>query len=481
MTELDRHSTKAEELRLLAEAAKEHPELFEKRSYIEDDIILGEFGIVIPDKKAFPEGYLKLWPQDFIVEEIMSDGNVATVTRENILDSEIILEQGSTTFATLVKCGLSTIEVVEYLAKQLGCDRKAIGYAGIKDKDALTSQRISFRKVSLQKLKNVSSSYFFLKDVVAGKGVVATADLQGNRFTVLVRTEQSFFETASFENFVENLKTVQQHGFANFFYLQRFGTPRLANYHWGLSILKGDYRQAVYDTLTFPAEREQPYFRALRQMIADDFGNWEQVHEILAPFPIIFRHEIKIVQYLQSHPDDFVGALNQIPDQISLWVYALASRYFNEAISSYQGSDRPLPETLPLLLSFNKSDWQPYETSLKRDGIYPPPFQNLRPFPFIQMRPRSLPTTDRATILGVEAVEQGLILSFELNKGQYATTFLSHLFNLISGLPPEYLVTEPGDIKEPLGEASIKDTLDYFAPIIHSKIENASETTTEIG
>ncbi len=479
MTELDRHSTKAEELRLLAEAAKEHPELFEKRSYVEDDAVLGEFGIVIPGKKTFPEGYLKLWPQDFIVEEIMSDGTVATITRENVLGSEAVLEHEPTTFATLVKCGLSTIEVVEDLTRQLGCDRKAISYAGIKDKDALTAQRISFRKISLQKLKNISSPYFFLKDVAAGKGVVATADLQGNRFTILVRTEQSFFESTSFENFVENLKTVQEHGFSNFFYLQRFGTPRLANYHWGLSILKGDYRQAVYDTLTFPAEREQPYFRALRQMIVDAFGNWEQVLEILAPFPVIFRHEIKIVQYLRLNHDDYVGALNQIPDQISLWIYALASRYFNETISSYQESKQSLPETLPLLLSFNKNDWQPYETSLKRDGIYPPPFHNLRPFPFIQMRPRSLPTFDRANIIAIEAVEQGLILSFKLNKGQYATTFLSHLFNLVSGLPPEYLVTEAGDIKEPLGEVSITETLDYFAPVIHSKIENVSETTTE--
>lgn len=479
MPELDRQETKDQERQLLATAAAAHPELFTARCYIENDALLREFGIAIPDKSSFCEGYLKLWPEDFIVEEISPEGEVYTVTKENVLNEETVLDFAPTVFATLVKCGISTIEAIDDIVGQLGCDRKAIGYAGIKDRDALTAQRLSFRKIPPQKLKKLSSPYFFLKDAVGSKGAVATSGLRGNRFTLLVRTPQTFFQKETLDTFAQNLVHIQEYGFSNFFYLQRFGTPRLRNYVWGLSLLKGNYEQAVFDVLSYQAERELPYFKNLREQCEQILGNWPIIETLLAPFPIIFRHELKLVRYLKAHPDDYAGALAQIPDQITLWVYALASRYCNELISTLNQSGQPLPASLPLFLGFHKKNWEPYEAQLKRDGIYPPPFENLKPFPFLQIRDRSVPVNDRPTLLGAEACDQGLILSFELGKGQYATTFLSHLFNLLSGKPPEYLDAGRVDSKTILNQGSITETLATFAPIIRSKIETESELTLE--
>ncbi|MFZ3031713.1 MAG: tRNA pseudouridine(13) synthase TruD [Candidatus Moraniibacteriota bacterium] len=475
MVELNRQENKNQEHEILAAEAKAHPELFEARSYVEDDTLLREFGIVIPSKQSFSPGYLKLWPEDFIVEEITPEGEVCTVIRENILTEKTPLEYSPTIFATLVKCGVSTIEAIDDMVAQLECERAAIGYAGIKDRDALTAQRISFRKISPQKLKKISSPYFFLKDVSESKGGVTTGGLRGNRFTLLIRTPQTFFEKTSLETFAQNLAHIRNDGFYNFFYLQRFGTPRLRNYIWGLSILRGNYKEAVFDALTYQAERELTYFKELRRQCGERFGDWQAILDLITPFPIIFRHELRLVRYLKDHPGDFSGALGQLSDQIVLWVYALASRYFNETVSTLAQSGSPLPSELPLFLSFNKKSWTPYESQLRRDGIFPPPFQNLKPFPFLQMRDRSVPTTDRPIILGVQACNQGLILSFELGKGQYATTFLSHLINLISGKPPEYLDTIQIDTKKNLNQGSIAETLAYFTPIIRSKIDTGGE------
>ncbi len=471
----DRQTDKEQEHEILAAAAKDRPELFEARSYTEDDTLLQEFGIHIPGKGAFPQGYLKLWPEDFIVEEISPEGAIYTVTRENLLTPETKLEYAPTIFVTLVKCGVSTIEAIDDMVAQLGCDRTAIGYAGIKDRDALTAQRLSFRKISPQKLKQLSSPYFFLKDASESKGSVATAGLRGNRFTLLIRTPQTLFQKDTFVAFARNFAHVRQNGFYNFFYLQRFGTPRLRNYVWGLAILRGEYEQAVFDVFAFQAKRELPYFKELRAECAKLWRNWSAIEALIAPFPIIFRHELRLVRYLKEHPDDFSGALAELPDQVVLWVYALASRYFNECLSQLAVSGNPLPATLPLFLGYNKKSWASYEAQLKRDGIFPPPFENLKPFPFLQLRERSLPTVDCPTILDVQACDQGLILSFELGKGQYATTFLSHFFNLISGKPPEYLTTGQVDTKKVLGQDSITDTLNFFAPIIRSKVETATE------
>lgn len=475
MSELDRQENKNREHEILAAEALAHPELFERRSYVEDDALLQEFGIRIPGKESFSPGYLKLWPADFIVEEVTPEGQACTVTRENLLTEETPLEYAPTIFATLVKCGVSTIEAIDDMVTQLGCDRSAIGYAGIKDRDALTAQRISFRKISPQKIKTLSSPYFFLKDVSASKGAVATGGLRGNRFTLLIRTPQTFFQKDTLDTFAKNLSQVQNDGFRNFFYLQRFGTPRLRNYVWGLSILRGDYKTAVFDAMTYQAARELTYFKSLRAECAKHFGDWQTILDLITPFPIIFHHELRLVRYLKDHPDDFSGALAQLSDQIVLWVYALASHYFNETLSDLATDGKAFPPTLPLFLSFNKKSWIPYESQLRRDGIFPPPFENLKPFPFLQVRDRSTPTTDRPNILGAQACDQGLILSFELGKGQYATTFLSHLFNLVSGKPPAYLNTDQVDTKVLLGQEALSETLSYFAPIIRSKIETEAE------
>ncbi len=479
MSGLDRQENKNREHEILAKEAQAHPELFERRSYIEDDALLQEFGIHIPGKESFSPGYLKLWPEDFIVEEVTPEGEVCTVTRENILTADTPLEYAPTIFATLVKCGVSTIEAIDDMVAKLGCDRSAIGYAGIKDRDALTAQRISFRKITPQKIKALTSPYFFLKDVVASKGGVATGGLRGNRFTLLIRTPQSFFQKDNLDTFARNLTAVQERGFANFFYLQRFGTPRLRNYVWGLSILKGEYEQAVFDALTYQAPRELTYFKQLRAECGKLWGNWDAIESLVAPFPIIFRHELRLVRYLKDHPDDFSGALAQLSDQIVLWVYALASRYFNETLSTLSQTNQPFPSSLPLFLSFNKKSWAPYEASLRHDGIFPPPLQNLKPFPFLQIRDRNTPSSDQPRILGIQACPQGVILSFELGKGQYATTFLSHLVNLISGKPPEYLATEQIDTKAFLNQPSIADTIACFTPIIRSKIDTEGELGSE--
>ena len=48
-----------------------------------------------------------------------------------------------------------TIEVVHELALKLGCEVKDIHYARLKDKNAITSQRISIHNVPLQKLSGI--------------------------------------------------------------------------------------------------------------------------------------------------------------------------------------------------------------------------------------------------------------------------------------------------------------------------------------
>jgi len=262
--------TKQGEMTLLAKAYKEHPEQFAQRTYVDDAETLGEFGIYIPGKEEFVGGTLKLWPEDFIVEETGKEGETYFVSSTHSSESETA--PSPTTYATLVKCGVSTLEAMDDIARQLGIKKEALSFAGIKDKDALTAQRISLRGIQPEDLEKLHSSYFFLKDIVGGKGTVEKGSLRGNRFTILVRTAENLHDAEASQHVARALDSVNTIGFYNFFYLQRFGTPRLHNYYWARQILRAEYEAAILDILTYPAPRELEYFKILRGKIKEQFG-----------------------------------------------------------------------------------------------------------------------------------------------------------------------------------------------------------------
>jgi len=467
---MTRNKLKEKEIKFLAKEYKKNPQDFPQETFIDDPEFLEKFGIFIKNKKNFPLGYIKFWPQDFVVEEITKAGEIQTINIENFFDKKRrFSENEPTVYATLVKCGLSTIEAVQELTSFLNQAR--IQFAGIKDKDALTSQLISFRKANSEDLQRINSPYLFLKNLYSGKGVVEIGNLKGNEFTVLVRINDSFQK----EQFLENLEKVKKEGFFNFFYLQRFGTPRLINFYWGFFILKGDYQKAVLSFLCSPGQREIPYFLKLRREIKRNWGDWSKIEKILEPFPLIFRNEKKVVGYLKNNSKDFIGALNQIPKQVQLWLFAYASWLFNKKLSLYLKKNVKLPARMPLILSRDKKDWLFYKEFLKVDRIFSVAFKNLKPFPYVQWRKREIKTKEKAEIHQIRIIPQGVILNFVLPKGTYATTFLTHLFNLISGLPPKNISPLPIDTKATLGKDSLEEILNKFRDVIYPKTENILE------
>lgn len=466
----ERADIKKGEFAYLAGLYERNPELFTQKLHIEDSDTLAEFGISIPQKETCPVAMLKLWPEDFIVEERI--GN----TVSSVTDSPAVAHaEGGTVYATLVKCGISTIEAVEDIAQKLGIRIEDIAYAGIKDKDAVTAQRLSIRRSSTAKVAGLRSPHFFLTGVESGSGAIGKGSLTGNRFSVFMRTRKEFFGPEETHLFTQKIHALQEFGFYNFFYLQRFGTPRLHNFAWALMILKGEYEQAVRDIIAYEGERELPYFRDMRRKMNSLFGRWSEIQKLIAPLPLMFRHEHRMVNYLAEHPGDYRGALQQIPEQITLWMYALSSLLFNQYISNRLLHGQEPPDELPFFLSHEKKDYEPYRDMLEALKIYPPSFEHLKPFPQVMIKSRMTPTRDKAVIQKAEVLESGVLLQFELGKGQYATTFLSHLFTLTAGLLPEGISKERVDTKALLGEPSIESTLAHFADVITAKGDNAFE------
>jgi tRNA pseudouridine13 synthase len=438
------------EREVFEEYKKINPQLFISPKISEKEI-LSSIGIEL-DFPPRPKGYLRLYPQDFIVEEVSIDGEISEIEpREN----KEPLPQFSpfTIYADLVKVGISTSQAIFSLAKSLNIKPDKIGYGGFKDINAITSQRVSFPRADFQILENikkVSFPNFFLTNFSFGKGTISPGKIFGNRFTIFVRTKEKLKE----ELIAKKIDEIKEKGFLNFYGPQRFGTPRLLSHHFGKLILQGKYKEAVLDFLFRPGLKGLPLINNWREEGKKLSPNWEKVEEHFKRFPYTFREELRLLSYLKNQPSDWVGALIFLKDQTTLWVYAYASYVFNLLISLEK--EIKLPEKIPLLLSDKKEDWEIYKFWLEKDGIKNF-LKTLKPFRFIVLKRRLVKRRIFSQQIRFKILPEGLILSFILEKGAYATTFLMNLFEIETGEPiPEWVKTKEYDIKKELGIGSIE-------------------------
>lgn len=438
-------------------------QLFERDPMIDSPEFLKEIGIEIFNGKL-PLGYLRLVPQDFIVEEIAADGTIHTVDAEA---SAVLSSEGKTVYADLVKVGISTLEAQAQIAEALSIPPQSIGFAGIKDRLALTSQAISLRDVKEANVSLVKVDNFFLKNMRMGKGAIANGDLQGNRFTIVLRLQSPLLkeEVSRIEKTLEQIK---EDGFWNFFSFQRFGTPRLLSHRLGLLLIRGEFEKAVHMFIVHQSPRELPYFQHIRAEIEKQWGNWKVIQALLEPFPSHFPIELTFVRRLMQNATDFLGALCTMPDQVRLWIYAYDSYLFNKKLSRLI-KEGEVPLELPLLTSFSPLDWEPYKEFLEQDSVKTPSAY-YKKFPFIRVASRTWPVLQKTEIHAVAFQDKFALFSFSLPKGAYATTLLMNFFTLVSGLPVIAGITnERIDAKASLGLGSLQSTLERFKTVLDAR------------
>jgi len=444
----------------------QEPSFFARDPQIDDEETLKKVGIFgLPADR--PLGYIKLWPQDFVVEELDKENKLHSVLPD---DGEVFKDdtEGGTIYADLTKVGLSTIDVREELSRALALEEKFIGSAGIKDRDALTSQLMSFRRVEKRQVENLSFPNFFFKNIRQGKGVVDKGMLNGNRFTITVRLSKGQ-DASSVAALAEDLS---KNGFWNFYYLQRFGTPRLLTHIWGLYTLRGEYEQAVKTMMLKEGAREIPFFKELRRQAGESWGDWATMEEIFAFFPLSFRSDLAMLRHLKENPTDFRGALAQIPQQVQLGVYAYSSFLFNCVLSTYIQRREDPPSALPIVLSRKGEQATFYKPFLERHNLRLPSGA-FYDFSFIQRAEHDIPTRVEAEVHSCKVLPNNLVvIDFSLPKAAYATSFLAQIFTLVSGKPViKGIHLEQLDPFPHLGRESLQPTIDRFQDVIFAKFE----------
>lgn len=178
------------------------------------------------------KGYeLKNVPEDFIVRE-----------RSTVIPGN----DGKYSYFLMQKRDYNTLKAIGLIAKLSGSSPKDFGFAGTKDRRAVTSQVISFRGDS-RRLRGINLAGISLEFLGMGTKPVSLGDLEGNDFEITVRKLEKAPAPAK--------------KFINFFGEQRFSSQ---NADIGKAIINGDFGKAC-SLIGIPAEKND-YVGALRKI-----------------------------------------------------------------------------------------------------------------------------------------------------------------------------------------------------------------------
>lgn len=453
------------ESRNLARAYAENPAEFNFQTTVEDAQTLERIGVFIPGKERHPAAYLRLWPEDFVVEEVAPDGSVVTVEAGDFNPGD------GPQHATVVKCGASNHEMVRELARQLGIRDTQIGYAGMKDKAAITAQRISIQGATADAIRRVESPLFFLKDFAPGKQI-GIGHLKGNRFTITLRFRDGEPTPEQERAVAESLARVRDHGFYNYYFTQRFGPPRLGKERWGAAMVRGDIDAVVRAALTEPAGRGFSFFDRLRGEALARYGHWAEMRAIFEPYPKTFRNELLMLEALERTNDPWEAILAG-KEQAKMWIFILESWLFNRALAREVSSGRTPPADLPVTLFsiLGDREYPNFEDDLASLGVSRAHRANLRSIPFCRLVEQRIETVKRPQIHSAKMADGLLLTSFTLDKGSYATAFLSHAVCLASGRPFPAMRRERIDARGVLGLGSIVPATERFDAVTHEKTD----------
>ncbi|MEA1920851.1 MAG: tRNA pseudouridine(13) synthase TruD [Campylobacterota bacterium] len=117
------------------------------------------------------------------------------------------------------KKDLTTWDMVSAIAKHLGIKEREIGYAGLKDKNAMTKQYISLLKIHEEKLATFSHEKIKILAHFYHGNKIRIGHLKANRFFIRLKK----VTPVAAEMIAQVLSNIKRDGVPNYFGYQRFG------------------------------------------------------------------------------------------------------------------------------------------------------------------------------------------------------------------------------------------------------------------
>jgi tRNA pseudouridine13 synthase len=147
--------------------------------------------------------------------------------------------EGTHLFLWIEKRGLTTFEAITRIARTLGVPSRDVGYAGLKDRHALTRQQLSVPGIDAARALEIAAPDLRVLTASHHPHKLRLGHLDGNRFEVTLTGDADDAERQALR---ARFEAAVAAGVANRFGAQRFGAGG-DNAAAGLAILRGERRE----------------------------------------------------------------------------------------------------------------------------------------------------------------------------------------------------------------------------------------------
>ena len=259
-------------------------------------------------------GKLRKIPEDFEVLEFIEDkANSHWIWAQEKKD-------GRHCIVRITSKNWDTHMLIKELSRRLGIGQRAIGFAGTKDKRAISTQYFSLM-ASTEKIKKLKINNVELEMMHRTIKPIRLGNLIGNRFKIKITG------TDGDKKMINDILGQLNGGFPNYFGIQRFGAVRPITHLVGEKIVRGDYQGAVWDYLT--KDGPDTMGAEAREFLKKN-KDWKAA---LEKFSYNLLFERQIIGHLSRNQDDYIGALGQLPESLSkMLVHGYQSLIFNRVL-----------------------------------------------------------------------------------------------------------------------------------------------------
>lgn len=266
-------------------------------------------------------------PTSYITHEVPGIGGRIKVRPEDFLVDEMPLYQpsgsGEHIYLFIEKRNLSTLDVVHILARHFGVRREAIGFAGMKDRNAITRQVFSVHTPGKtpEEFPQLEHERLSVQWADLHNNKLRLGHLAGNRFSIRVRD----VGIGEIRNAKRALDIVSARGVPNRFGPQRFGRA-LNNHRIGRAIVQCDFEGVLRELLAPEGELSEPHARA-RELFLE-----KKYDEALAALPRTAHPERNALRALARGANARGAVLGLDRNAKTFFLSAVQSAVFNHVL-----------------------------------------------------------------------------------------------------------------------------------------------------
>ena len=233
--------------------------------------------------------------------------------------------EGEHTFFEVRKEGLSTFQAVRTIAQALGVPPRRIGYAGLKDAQAITRQVLSVEGIPPSAVLALDLPAIRVLWARRHRNKLKIGHLRGNRFTIRVRGVDESALAAS----RAIVAVLRRRGVPNRYGKQRFG-QRGDSAELGRAVVRRNLEDFINRFLGGPHPNETERVREARTRF--EAGRWD---EALALFPPDMADERHALRALIRSGGNYAQAYQAVPKRLKVFLLsAYQSLLFNRILDA---------------------------------------------------------------------------------------------------------------------------------------------------